>query len=314
MNKKYNLSFHVIFIMNENIKWVEEFILYHSNLGFEHFYLYDNEGSTGGDGTKTHNKYGFEIDNDVSYHDKFQNILAKYGNMITYVKWQPRNEKGEIIYGQDDGIRHFMKNYGNETEWVALMDLDEFLFSEQDVNIADFFRNQPRNISCVKIVQKKFIDRFLSHKTFITQDYQCIDKKIGYDWAPKNIVRTSDFIDITNIHGIKVKHDTLEPDPAILRFNHYNVNDKLISWMNDFYNSDTSFQINSIDNGMQRYSHLFEPQQNDYSIIATSIFILFLLCFLYYFWGTSIGQKISAFSLGFKFPRTINLLQKKPFK
>jgi len=52
MDKKYNLSFHVIFIMNENIKWLEEFILYHSNLGFEHFYLYDNQGSTGGDGTK----------------------------------------------------------------------------------------------------------------------------------------------------------------------------------------------------------------------------------------------------------------------
>ena len=91
--------------------------------------------------------------------------------MITYVKWQPRNEKGEIIYGQEDGVRHFMQNYGKETEWVALMDLDEFLFSEQDVDIADFFRNQPRNISCVKIVQKKFVDRFLSDKEFITQDF-----------------------------------------------------------------------------------------------------------------------------------------------
>ena len=59
---KYFLSFHTIFIMNENIDWIEEFLKYHLAIGFEHFYLYDNEGSVGRNGsTETHNKYGFDL-------------------------------------------------------------------------------------------------------------------------------------------------------------------------------------------------------------------------------------------------------------
>ena len=34
------LSIHTVFILNENINWLEEFIIYHLHLGVSHFYLY----------------------------------------------------------------------------------------------------------------------------------------------------------------------------------------------------------------------------------------------------------------------------------
>ena len=89
---KHYLSFHTVFILNENIKWLEEFIIYYKHIGFDHFYLYDNEGSNGGDGTKTHNKYNFPITTTSTKknHIDLQKILTKYSDYITYIKWQPK--------------------------------------------------------------------------------------------------------------------------------------------------------------------------------------------------------------------------------
>ena len=44
---KHFLVFQTVFILSENIKWVEEFLIYYINLGFTQFYLYDNTSSIG---------------------------------------------------------------------------------------------------------------------------------------------------------------------------------------------------------------------------------------------------------------------------
>ncbi len=269
------LSFHTIFIVNENIIWLEEFIKYYLHIGFDHFYLYDNEDTSGGDGSKTHNKYGFEISENNNQH-LLDTILQKYNNKITYIKWQPRNDKNEIIYGQSEGIRHFIDNYGNETEWVAFLDLDEFIFSPTNINIPEYFANLPQNCSCVKIVQKKFEDRNLSKSSFITQTYKCIDKEIGFEWAPKNIVKCSEFIDIDNIHSIQTKGETIHENSDIIRFNHYNVNEKLLIWMKEFYKSPVDFTLNGVDTGMERYKHIFTFSWFNWIFIMCIIITLFI--------------------------------------
>ena len=256
---KHLLSFHTVFIVNENIKWLEEFLIYYKNLGVDHFYLYDNEGSVGRSGsTKDHNKYGFRTSTTSQINDQLelQYILQRYSDVITYTKWQPRNLKGEILYDQGDATRHFMSTYGHETEWAALMDLDEFLFSEPNLNLRNYLSSQPTNVSCLKVSQKKFIDRFLSTESYITQDYRCIDMPYKPEWGPKNIVRCADFVDMNpNIHIIKVKYKTVVIDPSVWRFNHYNVNPKQIEWMKEKYNK--KYAINAVDDSMKRYKHLF---------------------------------------------------------
>ena len=70
MINKYFLTFYTVFILNKNIKWLEEFLIYYINIiGIQHFYLYDNNKSTGGDGTNNLNKYGFSINTENNNND-----------------------------------------------------------------------------------------------------------------------------------------------------------------------------------------------------------------------------------------------------
>jgi hypothetical protein len=118
-------------------------------------------------------------------------------------------------------------------------------------------------ISCVKLNQKKFLDRFLSTEKFITQDFKCISEHTidTSKWAPKNIVRCKDVVHVSYIHEILVNKKTYTPELNILRFNHYNFNKKQSEWMKGYYKKeyDTNFEfvIDSEDFGMKQYAHLF---------------------------------------------------------
>lgn len=128
-------------------------------MGFEQFYLYDNNKSSGGDGTLHANKYGFSI-------------------MAT------KRRIRVIIYGQEASIDHFIKNYQHESKWVAFFDLDEFIFSKNNINLIHYLKSQPNDVSSICMHQKKFLDRFLSKKKLITQEYSCIsEKQISKRWA-----------------------------------------------------------------------------------------------------------------------------------
>jgi hypothetical protein len=259
MNKKYFLTFHTVFILNENIKWLEEFLIYYINvIGIEHFYLYDNDGSTGYDGTKDANKYGFAINTTNKEDDKlqFEYIKNKYNKYITHIIWQPKDKNGNIIYGQNESIKHYITNYGNNSVWTCFLDLDEFIYSPQNIHLPTYLSLLDDDVSCITICQKKFIDRFLSKQKFITQNTLCIDKEIGTEWAPKNIIKNDSFIDIINIHIFTVKNKTLVIKLDEIRFNHYNVNNTLLIWMKSFYNNNINYSLNSHDTGMLKYKYL----------------------------------------------------------
>jgi hypothetical protein len=261
---KHYLAFHTVFILNENIKWLEEFIIYYKHIGFDHFYLYDNEGSNGGDGTQTHNKYNFPITtiSTVQNQIDLQNILSKYNDCITYIKWQPKYND-IIIYGQTQSMNDCLIKYGCDNEWIAFFDFDEFIYSatHDNFNLSNYLKSLSLNISCVKLIQKKFLDRFLTTETFITQEYKCISENTldTTNWAPKNIVRCKDVVHVSYIHEIIVKTETYTPDINILRFNHYNFNKKQSEWMKGYYNRDNDYEyvLDSEDYGMKQYEHLF---------------------------------------------------------
>ena len=259
---KHYLSLHTVFILNENIKWLEEFIIYYKHIGFDHFYLYDNEGSSGGDGTPTHNKYNFPITTTSTLQNQLdlQNILSKYNDCITYIKWQPKHND-IIIYGQTESINDCLAKYGSDNEWIAFFDLDEFIYSStcENFNLSNYLNSLDTTISCVKLSQKKFLDRFLSTERCITQEFKCISENTidTTNWAPKNIVRCKDVVYVSYIHDIIVKKETYTPDIHILRFNHYNFNKKQSAWMKGYYKRESEFILDSEDSGMKQYAHLF---------------------------------------------------------
>ena len=102
--KKYQVSICSIF-KNEG-KYIQEWIEYHKLIGVEHFYLYDNDST-----------------DDIS-------ILQQYidDGIITlnHVSGQAQ---------QMPAYNHFIQTYKEETEWCAIIDLDEFIIPMEKASI-----------------------------------------------------------------------------------------------------------------------------------------------------------------------------------
>ncbi len=102
MPKKYDLAICAIF-KNEG-RYLQEWIEYHQMVGVKHFYLYDNDST---DDTRILQKY---LDEGIITLNKISGNSYETG--VDY-QYQYRN--------------HFLKTYGDEVEWVAVIDLDEFI-------------------------------------------------------------------------------------------------------------------------------------------------------------------------------------------
>jgi hypothetical protein len=249
------LSFHTVFILNENIRWLEEFIEYYLTIGFDHFYLYHNEGTIGlpNEGDEHVNKYGMPriTKSTLTDIEQLNNILEKYRSYITYIKWQPTDQSGNIIYGYNESVKHFISNFRNQTKWIACMDLDEYLYSPSYIDIREYFQNIQPNISSIVLCQKKFKDRHISTKTKILEEYECINEKFGDWWGRKHIFRPNDLTNIIDMHSIEFKYEAYTIDQELLRFNHYNVNNYQLNWMSGAFGK--NYSLDAIDDGMKRY-------------------------------------------------------------
>jgi hypothetical protein len=119
----------------ENGFYLEEWMDYHRSLGCTHFYLYANIGGGGtwghqhfgipNDRTKAGKKFKWPVDKAEAMNET---VIAKH-NDITYVKWQPTNSKGEIIFGWNTAYLDFLERAGNKG-LAALIDIDEFIVGD----------------------------------------------------------------------------------------------------------------------------------------------------------------------------------------
>lgn len=125
-SKKYQLSICAIFY-NE-APYFKEWIEYHRLLGVEHFYLYNNEST-----------------------DNYQEVLAPYikKKIVTLIDWptrKPIEEEKKNLYtwvfttqvsAYTDACQSKAKD---ETEWLALIDIDEFLVPIKDHSLLDVLK------------------------------------------------------------------------------------------------------------------------------------------------------------------------------
>ena len=274
-NNNIKLAIQTVFILKENLPFLREWIIYHLHIGFDKIFLYDNTGSIGIDSSnKSINKYSFNFNNIIKLDDnevnnEMQNILNDFKDNVIYVKWQPKDSYGNIIYGQTDAIKHYIKQYGYITDYTAYTDTDEFIFSVNNTNIKEYIISLAKDdVKKIVIKQKKFADRFCN-KTLInildmTNTIEDIDTS---GWAPKIIIKneSTNIDNISNIHSIETNNGkTFDAPMDTLRFNHYNVNKKQIDWMKGFYNksSNTDFTYGN-DNSILRYSDIIKSKCNN---------------------------------------------------
>lgn len=259
-------AIHTVFILKENILFLEDWLKYHIHIGFDKFYLYDNTGSKyqdigNGDNIVENkkNKYGIQYDkyiNDEQTQIKFEEIFNKYKDNIVYIKWQPKNDKGQIIYGQTESINDYINKYADENDWTAFIDMDEFIYMKDYDSIQKFI-NDNKNYNKIKMHMKNFDDRFVDVNNSIFD----INNSIKHDdifigWGSKNICKNIDLMNTKIIHDIQVNNEKLYDCKDIneIRFNHYNLNKQKLEWMKDFFNK-KEFEF-EIDNSMNKYYSL----------------------------------------------------------
>ena len=108
MTKKYLSLLCIV----KNEEYLEEFIIHHRNLGIEYFYIYDNESTVPVKDRLNH-----------YYYQKCCKIIECPGQV-------------KQIYAYN----HFLLHYGNETEWVLIIDGDEFLLPKKHDNLISFIK------------------------------------------------------------------------------------------------------------------------------------------------------------------------------
>lgn len=102
---KYNLT--VVAIFREEAPFLNEWLEFHAGVGVEHFYLYNNFSTDG-----------------------FQDVLAPWiaQGLVSLTDWP-------VQVGQLPAYRHCVRSHADEARWMAFIDIDEFLFSPEQVDV-----------------------------------------------------------------------------------------------------------------------------------------------------------------------------------
>jgi len=275
-NKINNLKLGIqtVLLIKENLPFLREWIIYHLHIGFDKIVLYDNTGSIGHESTKEVNKYAFNFNtiinmNEDLVNNELQSILNDFKDNVIYVQWQPKDDKGNIIYGQDLAFKHYIENYRDIVDYTAYIDIDEFIFSVKNINLKNYIYELSKDdVTKIVIKQKKYVDRFCNKSLInivdVTHTIENIDTN---GWAPKNIIKNSS-LNIDNkidTHNIGINNGkSFDAPNDILRFNHYNVNKKQIDWMKGFYNKNTDDEFTyGNDNSLSRYSNIIKEKCNN---------------------------------------------------
>ena len=96
---------------NEN-EYLKENIEYHSALGVDHFYIYDNKSNV-----------------------SLKKTLNNFPN-VTVIEWDDEN-----IGSHCRAFDNCLKNYGASSRWIGFIDTDEFLVLKKDICIKQFMKS-----------------------------------------------------------------------------------------------------------------------------------------------------------------------------
>ena len=257
--KNFKLAIHTVFLPKENILFIEEWIKYHINLGVDHFYLYNNDGSVGRNGSdKNKNKYNIPFNKviNIDYKKEIEKINKKYPQ-VTFIKWMPRDCKNKITYNYPLSIKHYIKNYKKKNDWTVFIDMDEFIVLK-DTNSNDIksyiMDKDKQNINKIVILQKKFEDRFCCLDKSVFSINKTLENVNTNGWGEKNICKNENLNN--NFRNCSMHHILMNNENKIkeklnkLRFNHYNMNLKQLQWTKN--NISKSYKIGK-DTSMEKY-------------------------------------------------------------
>lgn len=99
--------------VKDEARFLPEWVAYHRTIGFERFYIYNNDSSDG-------------------LHDVLRPYVDR--EVVRIIDWplRPISPSADL---------HFLKEFSGEFEWVAFFDADEFVYESRDGLLLDALRN-----------------------------------------------------------------------------------------------------------------------------------------------------------------------------
>ena len=201
---KYFLSLCAIIKDESNLI---EFILYYWLIGVEHFYIYDNDSNP-----------------------SIKNILDNYifKKICTIVEFPGKSQQMNVY-------NHCIKNFGNKTKWLCIVDGDEYILPKKHMSLRDFLLDYD-NYHAIGINWVFFGTSFheKKQKGFVIDNYRyCSDKQ---DKHIKSIFKPQYIKYCYNQHYVELYNPLKYVDPkkniiygpfnniensSIIQINHY---------------------------------------------------------------------------------------------
>lgn len=185
INYKYFLSMLTI-IRDEN-DYIEDWISYYiEELGFDHFYIYDNESSTP---VKTF----------------LEKIEFKYLDKITFVDWETSESS------QHDSHMDFLRNYRDETKWIFTADPDEYVIIKDKSKTLKEFLEENSQYSAIECIWHHFNANGQEKKTEGT-DIERFTKEVPWHYAKdhgKRFAQTNRIKEFINYNAVTRANTTI---------------------------------------------------------------------------------------------------------
>lgn len=233
-------AIHSVFILKENILFLEEWIDYHILLGFDKFYLYDNSkvSLSGGCHVKSNhfnvgkvNKYGVDYDSIVNLtneklYEKLNLIKYKY-KCVNIIEWSPKDKHGNILFNQSEAHNHCLKRMKEDNiEWCANIDMDEYIVINNYDNIKEYLNSINEKVSSIYLTQKRFDSRFNNLNSPVTSIDKMEINPLPLNHSNKIIYKVMN-TNSMKIHSCDCKGEKIMPTlDNNIWFNHYKLNIK----------------------------------------------------------------------------------------
>lgn len=200
---KYFLS--MVAVVRDENDYLEEWIRYHiEEIGYEHFYIYDNES-------------------EIPVYEYLKNIDFKYIDKITIIPWKTTG------WIQNDAYNDFIARFGMETKWFSAMDPDEYVVIKDKTKSLKEFLNENNIYSSITCIWKHFNANGQEHKESGT-DMERFVQEVDWDRMKggKKFARSANVSGFTSyIPTISEKYPYLELDidnkisTDFFQLNHY---------------------------------------------------------------------------------------------
>jgi len=207
---------HTVYKSEENVDYLKDWLVHHSLIGIEHFYMYDNSGAHDYPYDPSYivpshtNKYGELIKYTVEEaREKQQEIFKEFP--VTVIPWQNRDANGKLLYYQKESIIHFSQLV--KKGLCAFIDIDEFIIKKENFRVS-------------RMNQRKFKARHHYSSVHDCHEYFDVDTT---GWGTKVILDMANFPSSNQYKNIHFVH--LDLPASASYFNHYNHCESAHQWL-----------------------------------------------------------------------------------